>query len=228
MGKIVVVANQKGGCGKSTSAIHIAAGLQEQGADVILIDADPQQSTMKWRAASAGKSPFNVVSIPNPILHQEGPSLAGKYDYVVIDCPHGKDVAITRSALAVAHLTLIPVNPSPFDIWSGDEIVPVIKRAQEINPGLLARVLITRKIPNTSLGRESHAAMGQFPFPVIRTAICQRVAFIECLVAGMSVLQYDPSGEAAKECRDLVKEIAATISDQNTVSPAVEAEVLHA
>lgn len=225
MGKVIVIANQKGGCGKTTTAINLAASLQEQGGDAILIDADPQQSAMKWRAsAQEGAQQFNVVSIPKPILHQEAPSLAEKYSYVVIDCPPGIE-DITRSALMVAHLAIVPLQPSPLDIWSGTEIVSLIKRAQQLNPTLQAQFLITRKIPTTKLGRESQEAVSQYHLPVFRTAICQRVAMAECVIEGLTVLQYEPKGEAAKECRELSREVVTLLTETKdaTAQPAKEA-----
>ena len=224
MGKIVVIANQKGGCGKTTTAIHLAAGLKEQGGDVILIDSDPQQSAMKWRAcARDGARPFNVVSIPKPILHEDAPSLAQKYDYVIIDCPPGIE-DVTRSALMVADLAIIPVQPAPFDIWSGTEIVMLIKIAQLINHKLSGQFLVTRKIPNSKLGKDSQEALAQYGVGVFKTAICQRVAMAECVISGQSVLEFQRNGEAAKECRQLTAEVVALLNPNNPTVAATSAE----
>ncbi len=228
MGHIVVVANQKGGCGKTTTAIHLAAALQELGGDAILIDADPQQSAMKWReSAKEGTGLFNVVSVQRPILHEQCPSLAEKYQHVIVDCPPGLE-DMTRSALMVADLAIVPLQPSPLDIWSGTEIVALIKKAQMLNEGLQARFLITRKNPTTKLGMDAQQAVAGYGLGVFKTAICQRVAMAECMIEGKTVLQYDPESASTKECRRLAAEVAAILKAKEAAAPEAAQEAVNA
>ncbi len=228
IGQIIAVANQKGGCSKTTTAINLAAIPKETGADVLLIDADPQQSAIKWRGiAQEGAVPFEVVSIPKPVLHQAAPSFAQKYDYVVIDCPPGTE-EISKSALIAARLAIIPIKPSPFDIWSGTEVISLIKRAQQLNPNLDARFLLSMKIPNTRIAKDSSELLGKYPFKIFETQISQRVALAECVIEGLTVLQYAPTGESSKEFRELGKEVLASLKNQKAPEQPTAEEVINA
>ncbi|MCL4486370.1 MAG: AAA family ATPase [Nitrospirae bacterium] len=203
---ILVIANQKGGCGKTTTAVNLAGAFAKRGMDVLLVDADPQGSAMKWRGLASGTFPVGVIALPMPVLDQEIPKMAKKYDLVVVDTPPGMET-ITRSALVVADLAIIPLQPSPLDLWSGTDIVGLIRRAQQLNPGLVTRLLLNRKIQGTRLSRESVDALKEFPFPLFKTAIHQRIALAEAVTAGKTITDFYPDGPSSSEFRALVEEI---------------------
>ncbi len=205
---ILVVANQKGGCGKTTTAVNLAGAFSHRGMDVLLVDSDPQGSAMKWRGLATDSFPVGVIALPMPILDQEIPKLAKKYDLVVVDTPPGME-NITRSALVVADLAIIPLQPSPLDLWSGTDIVALVRRAQQINPRLVIRLLLNRKVQGTRLSRESEDALKEFPFPLFETSIHQRIALAEAVTAGRTILDFFPDGPSASEYRALVEEIIA-------------------
>jgi chromosome partitioning protein len=125
---IVAVINQKGGAGKTTIALNLAAVLASEGRRVLLIDADPQQTAQDWAAVRERPPPFQVVGLSKPVLHRDLPPLAADYDHVVIDgAPRNYEVA--RSAIAAADLVLIPVQPSGADFWASRETVGLVKEA---------------------------------------------------------------------------------------------------
>ena len=119
---IIAVVNQKGGAGKTTIALNLAAALAAEGRRVLLIDADPQQTAQDWAAVRPTPPPFQVVGLAKPVLHRDLPRMAGDYDHIVIDgAPRNYEVA--RSAIAAADLVLIPVQPSGADFWASRETV---------------------------------------------------------------------------------------------------------
>jgi len=125
---ITAVVNQKGGAGKTTIALNLAAALAAEGKKVLLIDADPQQTAQDWAAVRQTAPPFQVMGLSKPILHRDLPKMAKDYDEIMIDgAPRNYEVA--RSAIAAADLVLIPVQPSGADFWASRETVELVKEA---------------------------------------------------------------------------------------------------
>jgi chromosome partitioning protein len=155
---------------------------------VLLIDADRQGSALDWSAARKGDPLFPVVGIPKDTLHREVAILAEPYDWVLIDGPpHVNTVA--KSALAAADPVIIPVQPSPYDVWAAKEIVDLVTEVRVIKASLIAVFAVNRKIVGTAIGRDVAEALAGYDLPVLKAAISQRVAFAESAALGQTVAE---------------------------------------
>ena len=203
--RVIAVLNQKGGSGKTTIATHLARALQLSGADVLLVDSDPQGSARDW-AAVREDHPVPVVGIDRPTIDRDLKSIARK-DYVVIDgAPQAADLAV--SAIKAADFILIPVQPSPYDVWATADLVELVKQRIELMDGKLqAAFVVSRAIKNTRIGDEIIDALNGYGLPVMQARITQRVSYPTTAASGTTVLDTDPQGDAAAEIRALLDEL---------------------
>jgi chromosome partitioning protein len=150
--------NQKGGMGKTTLSLHVASALARSKQRVLLIDADPQQSAMKWSTVRSGVVDFAVIGMARATLHKEIVSLGANYDHVVIDGPP-RVTELARSIIIASDVVVIPVQPFPFDVWAAAETVDLIKEARIYKDNFRAVIAINRKIVNTAIGRDVREAL---------------------------------------------------------------------
>jgi len=203
---IIALLNQKGGVGKTTLAVHLAEVLSRLDKSVLLVDADPQGSALDWAANRPDNPRFPVIGLPKPTLHRELPAIAKNHDFVLIDGPPRVN-ELARAAIMASDVVLIPVQPSPFDVWAAKEIVDLLREASAFKENIKSAFVINRKIVNTAIGRDVVEALSSYPVPVLKTSIGQRVAFAECAAQGLTVLHTDPNGPASQEVVSLAKEL---------------------
>jgi chromosome partitioning protein len=211
---IISLVNQKGGVGKTTTAINLAASLKRNNNRAVLIDADPQGSATQWHAVE-NNSAFELLHHPEPVNKTEMEELSQNYDYVVIDAPPAIG-HITKSILAATELAIVPLSPSSLDIWSCWGMLEIVDEVRSNNPDLEIKLLINRKIPGTRVGRDAREAMEIFKLDILETELCQRVAFIDSLTSGVSVMQYAPRSKAADEIERLREEITSQPAMEET------------
>ncbi|GAP61386.1 sporulation initiation inhibitor protein Soj [Arthrobacter sp. Hiyo1] len=172
---VIAVLNQKGGAGKTTIATHIATALRLAGYTVLLVDSDPQGSARDW-AAVRDDHPLSVVGMDRPTIERDLKSIA-PVDFVIIDgAPQAAELAV--SAIKACDFALIPVQPSPYDIWATADLVDLVKQRIEITDGKLqAAFVVSRAITGSNIGKEVTAILEGYELPVLRSRVHQRVDY---------------------------------------------------
>ena len=141
---IIAFLNQKGGVGKTTLSINMAADLANRGHKVLLIDADKQGSSSTW-ASLREDAPFQVVSLARENMARDALKLAADFEFTVIDGPpHAEEIA--RSCIIAADFVALPIEPSSLSTWAADLTVKQVQEAQEYKETLKCGFVVSRKI----------------------------------------------------------------------------------
>jgi chromosome partitioning protein len=206
MSKIIAVLNQKGGAGKTTLSTNLARALQLDGDKVLLIDSDPQGSARDWNAAGNGEL-LPVVGLDRPTLAKDIQAIQANQDWLIIDgAPQIAELAV--AAIKCADMILIPVQPSPYDVWACEDLVDIIKTRQEVTNGKpKAAFIISRVIKNTQLSKEIGEALAGYGLPVFKNFTSQRVIYPKSAATGLTVLDAESSGDAAAEIKAIAQEL---------------------
>ena len=221
MPTVISILNQKGGVGKTTLATHLAHALMMQFKGVLLVDADPQGSLRDWHDANEEES-LPVIGLDRKTLATDLPTVTKGFGLVIIDGP-AQVAQVSAAAVRVSDLVLIPVQPSPLDIWSCRDLVDVVRARQEVTGDQpKAAFVISRAVKNTRLSGEAASALAEYGLPVLLNGTTQRVAYPTAAAAGLTVLATEPDGPAAAEIYHLADEIMEMLNDDaqsQTVSP---------
>jgi chromosome partitioning protein len=200
-GRIIALLSQKGGSGKTTVTMQLAAGLAARGHRVVIGDLDPQESASRWAEAAGAGAPF-----PAAVIRPAGDSAAldgalratvRDVDYLLLDCPPSIEHRHTLGALAATDLAVVPVVPSPTDLWSTRAVEHLILLHMAQRPRLRA-ALLPNRVQRTGLAGDVLEVMREFRLPVLAAALSQRNAYAQSAVAGASVYQLGRSAVAAR------------------------------
>jgi len=206
MAKVILIANQKGGVGKSTIATTLGSGLKRLGYSVLMLDADTQQSLSKWRASAEGLP--HEQDIPwverwdSPLIAEKIAKEQDRYDFIIIDSASNlgqkgdATQKIILGAIKSADLILTPVGPSPFDVDGSEDFINLLRdiweRFGEQKPPVF--FLINGVQPGTTLGREvGEYVSNTYQLPVLNTKLQLRQAYRQCVFDGSSIFHVGDS-----------------------------------
>lgn len=206
---IIALVGNKGGAGKTTLCVNLATALSDR-APTVLLDADPQRSSLQWRSLAERESAVTVIDAVDDVAAAVADARAG-YTHVVIDCPPSVHAVQTAQVLASCDLALIPVQPSPLDIWATVHIEAKVDEARQVNPRLRAMLLINQLEPRTKLSQFMRQALAELSLPVAQTALRRRMAYRASVLEGRTVMDLGTRAkDAADEIRQLIEEVVTT------------------
>lgn len=210
-GKIVTIAQQKGGTGKTTLSAHLAVAWADGGnRSVALLDVDPQGSLGEWfeaRETALGEQgaglEFRTASGWG--ARREAQRLARVHDFVVVDTPPHADLD-AKPAIESADLVVIPVQPTPMDLWATRTTLDMLSSS-----GLAGVIVLNRLPARGRLAGEMVEAMTGMGGDIAASALGNRVAFAECLGRGLTVLDRGGNAKAVAEIKALADELRARL-----------------
>ncbi len=210
-GKIITVAQQKGGSGKTTVAVNLAVALRGRGHSVALVDTDPQGSMGRWfmeRLQTGGGEDegleFSTSSAWGASYESE--KLKKRFDFVIIDTPPKIDSDL-RPALRVADLVIVPVASSHVDLWATEGVLDLARREKAS-----VLVVLNRTKSNTRLGVEIAEKTADLGAQVMETQLANRVAYAETLGLGQGASEKPRATPARAEIEAFTDEILQTLS----------------
>ena len=174
--------------------MNLARAFREYGLSVLLVDTDPQGSARDWHAAHA-QNPIDLVALDRPTALRTLETVGRGYDVVVADGAAKLEDMIAAS-VRVSDWILIPLQPSPYDVWAVSDLVDLVAARREVTGGNpRAAFVVTRRIEGTRLGEDVREALAEYPLPTFRASVVQRQVYPRTAARGETV--FDPDGNAA-------------------------------
>lgn len=212
--KVISIVNQKGGVGKSTIACNLAVAASHDNKQVLIIDADTQGSSLSFRSLRE-TSDIATVSMPSSSIHKDIKNFSN-FDLIIIDSG-GRDNNIFRSSILASAgkgILLVPVLPSPYDIWATEttfEIIEEIKMTHDIE----CYTFFNQNIARTNISKEAQEALkdvsSDTDIKILKTILNQRVDYKNSISEGLGVIEYAPKSKAALEIDTLYTELKSIL-----------------
>lgn len=212
MALVITLAHQKGGVGKSTLATNLRGYFSGGGYRAALVDIDPQGSLSKLVrtfAEQQGREPEHVIERSGFKTYAELPRLLEAYDIAVIDTPPYLSKEL-EAVFAISNLVLVPCKASPLDFLAIGDTLDLIRKAQRARPELLAAVVLTMTITGTDFTSSIRRELEKTEFPILRSEIGNRVAYMRSLLRANTVLG-DENRKAWEEIENLGAEIISLL-----------------
>jgi chromosome partitioning protein len=203
---IIAFVGNKGGAGKTTLSVNLAAGLARQAATAV-VDADPQGSAYQWSVFYESENTIPVYQATND-LEDMVRQLLEDYQYVVVDCPPSVHAPQTKTVLEFGDTAIIPVQPSPVDLWATVHIEEAVTTARQVNPALRALLVINQLEIRTTLSQLVREALSEISLPVAETALRRRAIYRNSALEGKTIFDMGRRGDdATEELNLLIQEI---------------------
>lgn len=206
-GKVLTIAQQKGGAGKTTLVAQLAVAFARRGLDVALVDIDPQGSLSRWFEARAGakNERLRLTTVTGWRTQGAVEKLVAASDLVVIDSPPHAEIE-AKVAIRAANLVLVPVQASPMDLWATEPTLALARA--ESRP---AMIVVNRIDPRAKLAASIAARIAEMGVPVTSAWIGNRTAFAASMLEGRGVVESAPGTKAAEEIAALAEEIGRSL-----------------
>ena len=218
---ILLIAGRKGGSGKSTVTMNLAVSLAHDGKDIIIVDADRQSSSAAWaleRSTCQPELPKIHCVEKHHNIAETLRDLDTRYEYVLVD-PAGRDSEEMRSAMIVADIIIVPLRPSQLDLDTIPELVKIISDSKIINPELKV-VSILSICPTNPMINEINDArefLSEFPeITLLKTIICDRKIYRDCVSDGLGVIETSISSESAKKAKKEILDLKAELLNEKS------------
>ena len=196
--RVIAIIGNKGGAGKTTLCVNVAAALGTR-SNTIILDADPQQSSLQWQNMAEQEQPLTVFSAAGDVQEAHQSLEQQSIDNCLIDCPPSAQSQQMHDALCLADLALVPVLPSPLDIWATIHIEQAVARARESNPGLKVLLVINQFESRTRLSQLMERALAELELPAAQAFVKRRAIYRHSLLEGRTVHDVGSRGKAASE-----------------------------